>query len=459
MRGISAGAFGILPVVLLASCSDVAPAVSPTPAALEAPAAGALGLGDRVFPGLGNGGYDVVRYDIALALDETGRIEETTTVSAVATESLRSFSLDLAGLDVSSVRAGVGDPAPADFRREGAELVVEPSEPIPGAAAFTVEVVAAGVPRPSPPGAAPFGAGWQVAADGTRYAFGEPDGASTWFPANDHPRDRADVRLEVTAPPGWTAVSGGRTVWRRGETAVFELKATSPYLVPLAVGPLVESVVGGLAVWAPPGLDLRDVFARHGEILTFLDGLLGPYPGESVGALVVDDDLPAALETSTLPTYTASSLALGETVVVHELAHQWLGNAVGIENWSDVWIKEGFATLAEWLWIEHIGGSDAYEDVLADARRRLDARPHPAPASPPADDLYNPGVYLQAGLGWAAVRQEVGAEDFVDFLGRLVDTFTGRSVSTGELLATVEAELGPEAARTLRSWILAPCCP
>jgi len=320
---------------------------------------------------------------------------------------------------------------------------------------FTLAVDTIGVPTPATADAAPYAAGWQVAADGTRYAFNEPDGAATWFPSDDHPSDRATVRLTVRAPTGWTGVSSG-AVPGEGPGAVFELGRTATYLVPLAVGPLVPERVGGHPVWRPAGTDpaLLAPFARQEEILAFLAGLLGPYPGTYSGSLVVADDLPAALETAGLPTYTTASLALGETVVVHEIAHQWFGGAVGIEAWPDVWVKEGLATLGEWLWAEHTAGPDAYAAAVASARRRLASGPYPAPAAPPADDLYNPAVYVGSALGWAAVRERVGPEAFAAFLAALVETFTDRLVSTDELLAFVGAVLGPAAESTLRAAVL-----
>ena len=77
-----------------------------------------------------------------------------------------------------------------------------------------------------------------------------------------------------------------------------------------------------------------------------------PYPFNSFGSIVDDDTVGYALETQTRPVY---SRVAREGTVVHELAHQWFGNAVSPERWQDIWLNEGWATYVEWLWSEHTG--------------------------------------------------------------------------------------------------------
>lgn len=439
----------LVAAVLLTACVS-----SPeTAAAPSLPSPGEDGRGDPLFPGLGNGGYDVEGYDISLVVSADGSVAGSTTITAVAARSLSAISLDLAGLDVDAVRLGGGEAL--DHAHSGRELAVRFPRPVEEGERFVVVVDTAGIPGPAAVGGAPYGAGWQVARDGTRYSFAEPDGASTWFPADDHPSDRAAVRITAEVPDGWTVVSGAAASGE-GATATFVLDVTAPYLVPFAAGPLVRETRGGAPVWRSAGVaaDLLAALDRQGEIVAFLSDILGPYPGTYAGSLVVDDDLPAALETEDLPTYTSLALGAGETVVVHEIAHQWLGNAVGIESWSDVWIKEGLATVAEWLWSEHTDGPGEYAARVAEARRLLATGAYPPPAAPPADDLYNPAVYLGSALAWDAVREEVGAVAFADFLASLVETYTSRLLSTDELLSFVDARLGPAAGAALRARVL-----
>ena len=107
----------------------------------------------------------------------------------------------------------------------------------------------------------------------------------------------------------------------------------------------------------------------------------GPYPFSTVGAIVDNqDDLFFALETQTRPVYSKyfwldsqGNAINGDGVVVHELAHQWFGDDVALARWQDIWLNEGFATYAEWLWAEHEGRATPQEIFQADLRRRIPA--------------------------------------------------------------------------------------
>jgi aminopeptidase N len=109
--------------------------------------------------------------------------------------------------------------------------------------------------------------------------------------------------------------------------------------------------------------------ARQGEVLDVLCGAFGPYPFSTVGAIVDNqDDLFFALETQTRPVYSKlfwqdgeGNPVNGDSVVVHELAHQWFGDKIALARWQDIWLNEGFATYAEWLWAEHEGQATPQE--------------------------------------------------------------------------------------------------
>ena len=97
--------------------------------------------------------------------------------------------------------------------------------------------------------------------------------------------------------------------------------------------------------------------ALQPKMIAFLEGQFGRYPFEAFGAIVDDDTVDYALETQTRPVY---SEVADEYTVVHELGHQWFGNAVSPSDWQDIWLNEGWATYIEWLWAEHQGiGDDA----------------------------------------------------------------------------------------------------
>lgn len=440
------------------------------------------GIGDRLYPALGNGGYDVERYAFTVGLEDGG-VEASATIDMALTEDLSSLNLDLAGLEVVSVLV---DGEPADFAQEGRELVVV----VGGEAGTSIEVTVdyGGVPSAVPAAAVPFAPGWQD-GNGVSYLFSQPDGAQSLFPVNDHPLDRADVELTITVPDGLEVISGGELVAEAtvgGETSVtWSMDDIAPYLIPLGIGDfelVSDREVDGVRydVWASSALSelpQLDVFDAQPDIVAFFEERFGRYPFDRAGALVVDDELAAALETQTIPTYTRVSVGWGEVVVAHELAHQWFGDWIALAQWDDIWLNEGFATFAHWLWIEERQGSDAYDREIVDAyetfsgarfaaggadpadavERAIDA--FPPPDHPRASDLFNPSVYERAGLTLVAMRDRVGDEAMFEFTRTYAQRLGGGTTSTQQFLDVVDEVLGSDVAALAERWIGDPLPP
>ncbi|GIU93234.1 MAG: aminopeptidase [Acidimicrobiia bacterium] len=431
------------------------PPTTATPPPTTSPAVhGSLGLGDPILSGLGNGGYDAVRYHIRLDLDsDLVPIRARTTVEGTALQRLASLSLDLGEVSVTGVE---GDPPVVGFDHRGGELMVSFADPVEEGTTFRLDVSYVGPFRPAEQTAAPYRAGWQQGPDSV-YVFSEPDGGPTWFPGNHHPSDPAVYRLEVTVPDPWTVVSAGPAT-TSGDTWTFEVPRGPTYAVPLAVGDFTgwERSVDGRRYRVSVDRDLADsgaltMFDLQPEITAFFEGMFGPYPYREVGALVVEDTLPGALETIEVATYVEPSLSLGHRVVAHEIAHQWFGNRVTLARWDDMWLNEGLATYAEWLWVGHHEGEDAMRQVLAAAYDRIRAADLPPPDHPPADRLFNPSVYLRGGLALAAVEARVGRDSTVEALRRWAER--SEPGTTDDFLEVVGEVGGATAAATLRRWI------
>jgi aminopeptidase N len=449
------------------STASSAASVATTTTTSAAPAgrAGAGGVGDPYFPDAGNGGYDVDHYGLELRWDPTRRhLEGTTTIRAIATEALASFSLDLTGLDVTAVDV---DDDPARWERpDDHELVVTPARTLRAEATFTAVVRYDGTPAPIA-GPAPLEPGFMT--DGREvYVASEPNGAATFFPSNDHPTDKATYEIRVTVPDDLDVAANGLlrdTIPDPGvgtETWVFDAPdPMATYLVQVVVGNLRSEQLTG-----PAGLPIRNVydadagsgvraaFEPQGEMIDFFDDLFGPFPFATYGAVVVDEDLGFALETQTLSLF--GSGVVGEPVVAHELAHQWFGDHVSVARWADIWLNEGFATYAQWLWSEHRGEGSV--DAIALAAARTPGLDVP-PADPGPDQLFHPTVYLRGALTLHVLRHELGDAAFFEVLRTWVDRYGGASATSADFEA-LAGEVGGHDLRPLfDAWLRAPGLP
>ena len=292
-------------------------------------------------------------------------LDATAEITAEATKDLRSFQLDLQGLRVSDVRVDGKDAA---FSRKGHKLIGPAGRrPPQGRASSVRRVNYGGTPQElkDPDGSRE---GWVKTADGA-FVSGEPAGAMTWFPGNNHPGDKATYDFEITVPKGYTAVANGelrsektakgRTTfeWHNGAADGQLSRHRRHRQVRCPAGPVRPTGCRCMSRWIRRRpRRARKPLERLPEIVKWESGLFGPYPFSSAGAIV--DHTPArinwiALESQTKPVYAG---APDTSTVVHEMAHQWFGDSVTPKTWKDTWLNEGFATYAEWLWEEREGG-------------------------------------------------------------------------------------------------------
>lgn len=416
--------------------------------------------GEPFFPRAGNEGYDALAYEVSIAFEpKSGRIRAVTAIEAAASEPLKRFSLDFFGPRVTAVEIG-GEPA--RFRRRPGKLIVDPAAEIAAGSRFTAVVRYAGTP-PKIVDADGTEEGWYRTGDGV-IAVGEPQGTAAWIPCNNVPADKASFEFHVTVPDGLRAVANGRRMRsdNRGggvQHNWFEASPMSPYLALLNIGrgEIVKSRIGSIPSWTlidPRLAAARRPLAELPEIVRFLSRLYGGYPFDSAGSAVdFAPGLGYALETQSRPIY---AFVPDLTTVVHETAHQWFGNSVGLRRWPQIWLNEGFATWSEWYYAERHGRRSA-----AALFRRLYRVPasnerfwNPPPARPGRPkNLFAPSTYVRGGMALQALREKIGTATMLKLLRRWTTSHRHGSADIAEFTALAERLSGRRLDALFQRWL------
>jgi aminopeptidase N len=439
-------------VLTLALAAGTATAAAFTP--------GSSGLGDPFFPLAGNGGYDVTNYGLQLDYDPaTDVLAGQAVVTATATQDLSRFDLDLRGFEISRLTV---DGVPASFSRDGQELVITPAAGIPSGSTFRVAVDYRGVPEviTDPDGSIE---GFIPTDDGA-FVVGEPQGSPGWYPCNDNPRDKATFDFAVTVPEGLTALANGVLVsstTRGGHTTWVwrEDDPMSTYLATSTLGrfDLTQSTLAtGLPVYIAidPQLAKGQVLKKLPEAVELYTSLYGPYPFNSVGAIVDSAKVVGySLETQTKPNFP---YVPDEATLVHELAHMWFGDSVTLTEWPDIWLHEGFATWSEWIWSERQGNKSAAQwfKQLYNTPPQDSAFWNPPPAVPGTPVfLFNGTIYYRGGMTLQALREKVGDFTFSRILRDWAAENRHGNVTTAQFVALAERDSGQDLDRFFDAWL------
>lgn len=432
----------------------------------QTPTPGSSGVGDSLYPGFGNGGYDAQHYTLDLNVSDvaTSTLKGITTIEAKATQALSQFNLDFIGFNIDSIRV---NGQPATYSRDGQELTITPAEAIDNGESFTVEVAYNGAPEQITSVAIPVLTGW-VRFDGGSFVLSEPDGAANYYPVNDHPLDKASYTFRVTVPEPYEAVANGvltQTI-DNGTSTTYVYEARDPmasYLTTVDISQFTlqtdQSSVGvPIRNYFAEGIpeNLLKPFERQPEMISFFSNIFGPYPFDVYGAVVMNTRTGSALETQTLSIFGLDQLgrASTEETIAHEASHQWFGNSVSLADWRDIWLNESFATYSQGLWVEYSQGNAAYQDWIQGeydyvSENLEDLVP---PGEPPADDLFNSGVYDWGALGLHALRETVGDDAFFDTLKTYYDRFKDGNVRASDFIQVAEDVSGQDLGSLFDRW-------
>jgi aminopeptidase N len=461
---------------VLAAVVALAVGAAPAGAHSQAPKPGAVGIGDPLFPTLGNGGYDALHYNLALryaTAEPLQTVSGTVTMVARSTHALSRFNLDFAGDSVKWVSVN-GKAARFTWTKASEELSITPKRAIGKRDKFVATVSYTSHTRTQTPEDQGLPFGW-FTVNGGSVTAGQPDFGHDIYPVNDHPADKASYTIEFNVPEGTTAVANGDLVFRRSHggrtfSAYFMREPMASELIQLAVGEFTVATQPSVR-----GVEIRDVSStsalpavqpalnRTPDHLRWMIDRVGRYPFNAYGVLTADEPFFYALETQTLSLHPALLFVppftppVYEPIMVHELAHQWFGDSVAPVRWQDVWLNEGHADWYQQLYSVEFFGLDLDEYMKAAYQRGNGYRAQYGPVAKPTGNdiftLFSPNVYEGGSLVLYALRQVVGEETFSEIERTWVKKYKDESVSTEQFIAHVNRVSHRNLTSFLRHWL------
>lgn len=457
------------PLAALVACCLVLPPASAAPAAAPAPSDAAVSpvKEDSYYPKVGDPSVDVLHYGLVLDWDDDERV-----LTGTATLTFRSpRAQDAVRLDLDAhlaVGAVTLDGAAVEATHPGKNLLVETGALARGSRHVLV-VTYAGGPKPYKfPGTRTDipGLGWTVRPDGQVWSMQEPYGAFTWYPSNDQPSDKATYDLTITSRDDWVGVANGEllsnTVVDERRTSHFRLRSpAASYLVTIAIGPYRRYTDRGphnlpITYWLrPTDRDALPLLRKTPSMLRWLEKVLGPYPFDRAGTVVVPSD--SAMETQTLVTM-GSSLKRDEVGftndLLHEYAHQWYGDTVTPVDWKHLWLNESFAMYVQIRWeIAHGVRSAADWHQSLDSNDQYYRSEYGPPGSYDRAHFASGNVYYCGARMLFRLRDKLGAKQFDKLLRAWPQQHRFAGVDRGDWIRFAEKTTGTRLRGFVNHWL------
>ena len=302
------------------------------------------------------------------------------------------------------------------------------------------------------------------------YNLSEPNYASSWFPCNDIPFDKTFLEISITNDSGMVSVSNGVLVdvTTNGSRRTYRWKTEYPistYLVAIYSSDyeyfsdeyisLDKSDTMNVEYYVLPDKieKARKDFSGHLEMLKVFSQMFGEYPfvKEKYG---IAEFLwyAGAMEHQTI-TGVSSNMISGnkffEDTFVHELAHQWWGNAVGPKSWKDIWLNEGFSTYSEALYYEAVSGKEALQSTMMSKY----SSNFSGSLAEPGPFLFTRTMYDKGAWVLHMLRWEVGDSSFFNILRTYYETYKYSNASTGDFKSVCEKVSGKNLDQFFEQWI------
>lgn len=410
-----------------------------------------------------NLGFHVLSYTLDMDYNAGPNfLSATATLSVENYRELKTLTLDLAGnLRVQKVTItahGNTNPKLFDLRRyrqSNNKLHLTFVDELPADLTFDLHIKYTGNPRPL---RSPWGeVGWEETDEGALVA-GQPNGAPSWFPCDDTPDEKARYTIRVTTHRDVTAVATGDLVSETtaGAKVTREYRVDYPmstYLAALYVGPfrreeLRPATVGRRSIpvgaWLPEGThhakltreNFAKDFAGQTDMIEAYSEMFGAYPFPAYEVVVTSEEMEIPLEAQAMSMFGcnhADGEGTWERLIAHELSHQWFGNSVGLVEWRDIWLNEGFACYAEWLWFERSQGIPVSHHAWVHYRKLMSKPQDLILADPGSKDMFDDRVYKRGALTVHALRMALGDEAFFDLVHRWTSEHKMGLVETRDL--------------------------
>ncbi len=455
-----------------------ATATAPAPAPCHTPLLPATAAIDTTRPPCCDPRIDVQSYDLVLDIDpQTQQLVGSVQVGVQALRAdVRRVVLDLVqNLTCEQVAGRAG---PLSFRHDGDSLVVDFPTALALTRPETLTIAYRG--RPQPHGVFNAGFMWRMRDAGTPDDPGddipiiatvvEPWSAHSWWPCKDTPGDKALVSLEVTVPDDLQVVANGtllrtdvpepgkrRYLWREAypiatylvSLAITRYESWSETCLP-ATGPAVPLAYH---VFAEDHAKAVVDFAPTCRMLEMMTDIAGPYPFAGEKYAQAEIRWIGAMEHQTATSISQLFLTgdrRNESIVVHELAHQWFGDSLTPRTWPDIWLNEGFARYCEALWTERAYGPEAYREFMLNigVRRHPDLFAGEGILADPEPILPNLLIYNKGAWVLHLLRMLVGDDAFFHFLHDYANDPELRygGTSTAAMIAQAEQAAGRDLA-------------
>ena len=415
---------------------------------------------------------DVLHYEFQIAVsDSSNEIHGISKIQIHFLKNQTEFTLDLVQKDADGKGMEVLDivknGAKIPYEQSGEQLIIRPNQAILTKDTQIYTIQYKGIPKD----------GLIIAKNkhGDRTFFGDnwPNRAHHWLPCIDHPSDKAMVDFKITAPDHYQVVANGIQI----ETVNLDDERRLTYWQETVPLPMKVAVFGAARFGVQHIGEIQNIpisswiyrqdkeagyydYAMAKEVLAFFIENIGPYAYKKL-ANVQSKTRYGGMENASAIFYFEKSVTgqrKHETLIAHEIAHQWFGNAASEKNWHHVWLSEGFATYGTNLYLEAKYGRERMAENLQTERQKIYTF-NTKKTTPIVDDtvtdwnkLLNANVYQRASFVLHILRKEVGEKAFWTGIRTYYAQFNGKNALTADFQKIMEKASGKSLASFFQQW-------